>query len=153
MKTTHDCTECPIRKLMGKHFPPTKTRDYDITTTDHACGCIEFFEFDDTPGWRSKDYWINNKDCMLDKEIVEYSLEKIKDICHVILNDYCYDGESDYEIGESDIACYLEGMACNKYSPHLSKEETKVLYEYMRKIVKVVPGYVWENDPDDIYDD
>ena len=83
---------------------------------------------------------------MLNKEIVEGPSEKIKDICHAILNDYCYDGES-------DIACYLDDMSRKKYSPYLSKEETKVLYEYMRKIVKVVPGYVWEHDPDDIYDD
>lgn len=30
MKTTHDCTECPVRKLMDKHFPPERSRDYDI---------------------------------------------------------------------------------------------------------------------------
>ena len=149
MKTTHVCTECPILKLMDKHFPPERTRDYDITTTDHACGYLEFFEFDDTPGWRSKDYWTNNKNCMLNKETVECS-SKIKDICHVILKNYCYDGESDYEIGEGDIDLYLDSMARDKYSQHLSKKETEALYEHMRKIVKVVPGYVWENDPDDI---
>ena len=75
MKTTYDCTECPIRKLMGKHFPLKRTRDYDITTTDHACGYLEFFEFDDTPGWRSKDYWTDNKNCMLNKEIADIDEE------------------------------------------------------------------------------
>ena len=77
--------------------------------------------------------------------------EKIKGVCHKIL-DYYY-----YEIGEGDIDFYLDCMARDKYFPHLSEEETKALYEYMRKIVNVVPGYVWENDPDgiddDIYDD
>ena len=72
MKTTHKCNECTIRKLMEKYFPPKRTQDCDITTTDHACGCIENFEFDDTPGWRSKDYWINDKGCMLNKETVEH---------------------------------------------------------------------------------
>ena len=153
MKTTHDCTECPVCKLMEKYFPPKRTRDYDITTTDHTCGFIEFFEFDDTPGWRSKDYWTSNKNCMLNKEIVERPSEKIKDICRKILAYSGYDGDIDYEIGEGDINSYLDSMACNKYSPHLSKKETKMLYKYMRKIVKVVPGYVWEHDPDDIYDD
>ena len=153
MKTTHDCAECPILKLMEKHFPPKRTRDYDITTTEHACGYIEFFEFDDTPGWRSKDYWTNNENCMLNKEIVEHPSEKIKDICHKILRDSCYDGDIDYEIGEGDIDLYLADRARDKYFPHLSKKETKALYEYMRRIVKVVPGYVWEHDPDDIYDD
>ena len=153
MKTAHKCTECPIRKLMEKYFPPKRTREYDITTTDHACGYIEFFEFDDTPGWRSKDYWIDNKNCMLNKEIVARPSEKIKDICHKILKDNCYDGDIDYEIGEGDIDSYLDSMARNKYFPHLSEKETKMLYEYMGKIVKVVPGYVWEHDPDDIYDD
>ena len=79
--------------------------------------------------------------------------EKIKVVCHKILDEYCYDGESDYEIGEGDIDLYLDDKACYKYFPHLSEEETKALYEYMRKIVNVVPGYVWENDPDDMYDD
>ena len=79
MKTTHNCNECPIRELMEKYFPPKRTRDYDITTTERACGYTEFFEFDDTPGWRSKDYWTNNKNCVLDKEIVECPSEKIKD--------------------------------------------------------------------------
>ena len=149
MKTTHECNECPILKLIEKHFPPTKTREYDITATDHACGCIEFFEFDDTPGWRSKDYWINNKNCMLNKEIVECPSEKIKDVCHKILDYYYYDGDIGYEIGEGDIACYLDDMERSKYFPYLSKKEIKALYEYMEKIVKVVPGYVWEHDPDD----
>lgn len=61
----HDCTECPLLKLMDKYLPPEITRDYDITTTDHACGYIEYLEFDDTPGWRSKDRWTNNKNCFL----------------------------------------------------------------------------------------
>lgn len=152
MKTTRNCTECPILKLMGKHFPPKRTRDYDITTIDHACGYIEFFEFDDTPGWRSKDYWTDNKNCILNKETIEYS-PKIKDICHKILRDNCYDGDTDYEIGEGDIDLYLADGTRDKYFPYLSKKETEALYEYMRKIVKVVPGYVWEHDPDDMYDD
>lgn len=149
MKTTHDCTECPIRKLMEKHFPPKRTQDYDITTTDHACGYLEFFEFDDTPGWRSKDYWTNNKSCILNhKEIVEEPSKKVKDVCHKILDEYdCY------EIGEDDISSYLDDMTVNKYAPHLNGEEIKALYKYMRKIVNVVPGYVWENDPDDISND
>lgn len=98
MKTTHDCTECPIRKLMEKHFPPERTRDYDITTTDHACGCLEFFEFDDTPGWRSKDYWTDNKNCMLNKEIVDIDEDLDEDPDEdpdgFFMNTYCYDDDS-----------------------------------------------------------
>ena len=155
MKTTYDCTECSIRKLIEKHFPPKRTKDYDITTTDHMCGCFEYFEFDDTPGWRSKDYWIDSKNCILNhKEIVEGPSEKVKDICREILDYYCYDGDdAGYEIGEDDIGSYLDSMAINKYAPHLNDGETKALYEYMLKIVNVVPGYVWENDPNDISDD
>lgn len=149
MKTTH-CTECPVLKLMEKYFSPKRTRDYDITTIVHPCGYTEFFEFDDTPGWRSKDYWADNKNCILNKETVECSSEKIKDVCHKILNYYCYDGDINYEIGEGDIVSYLCWVEPNKYFPNLSKKETKALYRYMRKIVKVVPGYVWENDPDAI---
>ena len=60
-----DCNECPFLKLMGKYFPPKITRDYDLTITNHACGCLEYLEYDDTPGWRSKDHWTNNKKCLL----------------------------------------------------------------------------------------
>ena len=78
---------------------------------------------------------------------------KIKDICHKILRDNCYDDDPDYEIGEGDIDLYLDDRSRDKYFPYLSEKETEALYEYMRKIVNVVPGYVWEHDPDGIYDD
>ena len=97
MKTTHDCTECPIRKLMEKHFPPERTRDYDITTTDHACGYLEFFEFDDTPGWRSKDYWTDNKNCMLNKGITDTDEDEAfddEDPDGFFMNTYHYDDDS-----------------------------------------------------------
>lgn len=90
---THDCIECPIRKLMEKHFPPKRTRDYDITTTDHACGYLEFFEFDDTPGWRSKDYWTDDKNCMLNKEIAGID-EDEEDPDGFFMNTYYYDDDS-----------------------------------------------------------
>lgn len=64
----HDCTECPLLKLMEKYFPPKRTQNYDITTTEHACGCCEYLEFDDTPGWRSKDHWVNNENCFFNTD-------------------------------------------------------------------------------------
>ena len=82
-------------------------------------------------------------------ECNECPSEKIEDVCHKILDCYYYDGDIDYEIGEGDIAYCLDDMERSKYSPYLSKKEIKALYEYMGKIVKVVPGYVWEHDPDD----
>ena len=82
------------------------------------------------------------------KKVVEEPSDKVKYVAYKILDEYC-----DYEIGEEDINRYLEGMAINKYAPHLNEEETKALHKYMRKIAKVVPGYVWENDPDDISND
>ena len=29
MKTTHDCNECPLLKLMEKYFPPKRAWGYD----------------------------------------------------------------------------------------------------------------------------
>ena len=160
----HDCTECPIRKLMEKHFPPERTRNYDITKTDHACGYLEFFEFDDTPGWRSKDYWINDKNCMLNKatDADEETSDKVKYVAYKILKYYDYDFdagvfplESSDEIGEEDINSHLENIQKSDFyyfvdesNVYLNRVEVKSLYKFMGKFVDVVPGYVLEEDPD-----
>ena len=95
-----NCTECPLLKLMGKYFPPKRTKDYDITTTDHACGCLEYFEFDDTPGWRSKDHWVNDKNCMLGHDDEDEDLDDEdedlddEDPDGFFMNTYYYDDDS-----------------------------------------------------------
>lgn len=62
----HDCKDCPIRNLLDSAFKVVYTKEYDITCADHCCGCLEYFMYDDTPGFREKDEWINNKSCILD---------------------------------------------------------------------------------------
>ena len=62
----HDCKNCPIRDLFDSTFKVIRTREYDITCTDHCCGCLEYFLYDDTPGFREKDEWVDNKKCILD---------------------------------------------------------------------------------------
>ena len=61
-----DCKDCPIRNLLDSAFKVVYTHDYDTTCIDHCCGCLEYFLYDDTPGFREKDEWINNKKCILD---------------------------------------------------------------------------------------
>ena len=62
----HDCKNCPIRDLFDSTFKAACTRvDYDTTYIDHCCGCLEYFLYDDTPGFREKDYWVNNEKCIL----------------------------------------------------------------------------------------
>ena len=62
----HDCNNCPIRSLFDSAFQIIREKTGDITSRDHGCGCIEYFLFDDTPGFREKDEWIDNKKCFLD---------------------------------------------------------------------------------------
>lgn len=61
-----DCKDCPIRELFDRAFKKMYTRTYDTTCIDHCCGCMEYFLYDDTPGFREKDEWVNNKNCILD---------------------------------------------------------------------------------------
>ena len=61
-----DCKNCPIRDLLDSAFQIVRTHDYDTTCVDHCCGCLEWFLYDDTPGFREKDEWVNNKNCILD---------------------------------------------------------------------------------------
>lgn len=87
-------------------------------------------------------------------DCIECPSEKVKNICHEILDNYYYEDEDDdYEIGENDIESFLDSKLVEKYAPHLNDEEIQALWNYMRKIVNVVPGYAWETDPDDIWDD
>ena len=62
----HDCNNCPARKLLDSAFEVIYTQKGDTTCTDHCCGCLEYFLYDDTPGFREKDEWINSKNCILD---------------------------------------------------------------------------------------
>ena len=72
----HDCKNCPIRGLLDSAFETVCTRvDYDTTCTDHCCGCLKYFLYDDTPGFREKDEWFDNKNCILDDS---YPLPKYK---------------------------------------------------------------------------
>lgn len=61
-----DCKDCPIRNLLDSAFKVVYTKEYDTTCVDHCCGCLEYFLRDDTPGFREKDEWVNNKNCILD---------------------------------------------------------------------------------------
>ena len=74
----HDCNNCPVRSLFDSVFPVTRERSYDLTCTEHCCGCMEYFLYDDTPGFREKDEWFNSDNCMLDKESNTYPLPLYK---------------------------------------------------------------------------
>ena len=73
-----DCKNCLIRDLFDNAFKVIHTRDYDTTCIDHCCGCLEYFLYDDTPGYREKDEWINNKKCILDNPSDSYELPQYK---------------------------------------------------------------------------
>ena len=74
----HDCKNCLIRNLFDHAFPVTHTRTGDLYLTDHGCGCLEYFLYDDTPGFREKDEWVNNKKCILDGPDDSYELPQYK---------------------------------------------------------------------------
>ena len=61
-----DCKDCLFRSLYDSAFSPiVHELTYDITCIDHCCGCLEYFLYDDTPGFREKDEWVNNEKCIL----------------------------------------------------------------------------------------
>ena len=75
----HNCKDCPIRNLLDSAFKTVCTRfDYDTTCTDHGCGCLEYFLYDDTPGFREKDRWFDNKKCILNDPDDSYTLPQYK---------------------------------------------------------------------------
>ena len=75
----HDCNNCLFRDLFDKVFQVIRTKiSYDTHYIDHACGCLEYFLYDDTPGFREKDQWINNKNCILDDSSSSYELPQYK---------------------------------------------------------------------------
>lgn len=74
----HDCKNCLIRNLFDSAFPVIRTRTGDISLIDHCCGCLEYFLYDDTPGFREKDEWVNNKKCILDEPDDSYELPQYK---------------------------------------------------------------------------
>ena len=64
-KMKPDCKNCIMRDLFDHAFPVIRTKEYDTTCFDHACGCLEYFLYDDTPGFREKDEWISHEKCVL----------------------------------------------------------------------------------------
>ena len=89
------------------------------------------------------------------KKKVDETLDKLKFYCYRILDDYDYTMNDDDEpyIGEEDIICSLNDIYPYKYAPYLNDEEKKALWILMKDVIEVVPGYVWEKDPDDIEND
>lgn len=62
-----DCKNCLFRDLFDKVFTVIRTQqDYDTTCYDHGCGCLEYHLYDDTPGFREKDEWVDDKNCILE---------------------------------------------------------------------------------------
>lgn len=75
----HDCKNCLIRDLLDSAFQTVCTRfDYDTTCTDHCCGCLEYFLYDDTPGFREKDTWFDSEKCILKDPDDSYELPLYK---------------------------------------------------------------------------
>ena len=74
----HDCKDCPVRDLLDSAFKVIRETTDDITCTEHCCGCLEYSLYDDTPGFREKDKWINNKKCILDDSSDSYELPQYK---------------------------------------------------------------------------
>ena len=62
----HDCNNCIIRNLFDSAFQVTHTYTGDLRCTNHGCGCLAYFLYDDTPGFREKDEWVNSDNCILD---------------------------------------------------------------------------------------
>lgn len=88
------------------------------------------------------------------KKKVDETLDKLKFYCYRILDDYDYTMNDDEPyIGEEDINCSLYGLLPDKYTPYLNDEEIKAFWILMKRVVEVVPGYVWQYDPDDIKND
>ena len=73
-----NCEKCPIRDLLDSAFQIMREKEGDLTCTDHCCGCVEYFLYDDTPGFREKDEWIDNKKCILDTPDDSYELPQYK---------------------------------------------------------------------------
>lgn len=73
-----DCKNCSIRNLFDSIFQIVHTKSGDLTCTDHGCGCLEYFLYDDTPGFREKDEWLNTKKCILGKRDDSYELPQYK---------------------------------------------------------------------------
>ena len=89
------------------------------------------------------------------KKVVKGPSDNVKYIAHTILEGYGYDpNDEDFCIGEGDISLSLDDMDMNKYAPHLKgDEEPKDLWDYIRRVTNVVPGCVFEYDPDAMEND
>ena len=75
----HDCNNCPARKLLDSAFQVIiHEKSDDLTCKEYSCGCLEYFLYDDTPGFREKDKWINNKNCILKDPDESYPLPLYK---------------------------------------------------------------------------
>ena len=87
------------------------------------------------------------------KKKIDKTLDKLKYVCYKILDDYDYGVDDEPYIGEEDIIYSLNNILEDRYAPYLNDEEIKAFWILMKRVVEVVPGYVWQNDPDDIEND
>lgn len=75
----HDCKNCFFLKLYDRYIPPIcMKRTYDLSRTIHCCGCVRYHLYDDTPGYRERDEWVNNDNCILNKLDDSYELPQYK---------------------------------------------------------------------------
>lgn len=74
----HDCKNCLICKLLDNAFPFKHTKYGDLSITDHCCGCVRYFLYDDTPGFREREEWFENKNCILNVPDDSYELPQYK---------------------------------------------------------------------------